>query len=220
MWDHLKRRTVFTCVACGKRFELQNCVARRRADHACSLSCARAAWPNRRQERVTLECERCKAPFEVAKGRAGGGNKPKARFCSKACKDATLKGRTHPNFIDGRAEARREARKVIAKRIFEEGKCEECGSTDRLHGHHIKHFATHPDLRNEPSNIQVLCAVCHAAKHPNQANHLFRGNGHSGEMRNCPICARPFYTKPSHIGRKKTCGTAECRAAFRRQKAG
>ena len=48
-------------------------------------------------------------------------------------------------------------------------KCVDCGSTKRLHAHHVKHWSTHPDLRHDVSNGQTLCADCHAKQHPELA---------------------------------------------------
>lgn len=204
--EHIsKGRVRLTCVRCSTEFETYLSTAKRREDHTCSLSCARSHWPNRKRERVTLKCERCSSTFEVAKGRDGSGRKPKARFCSVACKNLTQKGAGHPSYIDGRAEARMKCRAVIAQRILEEGKCEECGSTAFLHGHHIKSFAKFPEHRNEPKNIQVLCSECHAAKHPDQARKLFSSVPRSGSDIECSECATKFYVKKSHLDLRRTC---------------
>lgn len=44
-------------------------------------------------------------------------------------------------------------------------KCKKCGRTDHLEVHHIKQFATCPDLRLEPTNAITLCHDCHAKLH-------------------------------------------------------
>lgn len=44
--------------------------------------------------------------------------------------------------------------------------CQECSATDRLHAHHVKHRAYHPELAHDVSNGITLCVVCHAQKHP------------------------------------------------------
>ena len=38
--------------------------------------------------------------------------------------------------------------------------------TSRIHAHHIKHWATHPELRYDIDNGITLCPVCHSEKHP------------------------------------------------------
>lgn len=44
-------------------------------------------------------------------------------------------------------------------------KCVECGSTDRLHAHHIVRWRDRPDLRYELSNGKTLCYSCHEQVH-------------------------------------------------------
>ena len=43
--------------------------------------------------------------------------------------------------------------------------CVDCGSTQRLHAHHIKAWAKHKDLRYDVTNGQTLCAKCHQKHH-------------------------------------------------------
>lgn len=45
-------------------------------------------------------------------------------------------------------------------------KCQECGATDSLNAHHIKAWATHPELRFDIDNGVTLCFDCHAKIHP------------------------------------------------------
>ena len=212
-------RVRLNCAQCSKEFETYRSHANRRPFLTCSLSCARSYFPSKKRIRVYLACENCGCQFDVPVGRSTGEKRPKARFCSKECKDGFQKGNNHPAYIDGRAEARAQCRKVIAKRIFEEGRCEECGSTAFLHGHHIKPFSTHPELRDEPSNIQVLCRECHANKHPHQARKLFKGVARSGITKACPICSTEFYVKRSHIALRTTCSRG-CAGVLRRSRAG
>lgn len=50
--------------------------------------------------------------------------------------------------------------------IEDRGKnCDVCGSDYHLEIHHIKHFASHPELATEHSNIQLLCSRCHDQVH-------------------------------------------------------
>jgi len=43
--------------------------------------------------------------------------------------------------------------------------CRECGSTARLHAHHIKRWRDYPELRYEVSNGITLCHECHEKAH-------------------------------------------------------
>lgn len=43
--------------------------------------------------------------------------------------------------------------------------CECCGYKINLHVHHVHPFASHPELRFDPNNSEVLCPKCHAISH-------------------------------------------------------
>lgn len=55
-------------------------------------------------------------------------------------------------------------RKAVLKR--DNYICQECGATDSVIAHHIKHWAHYPELRYVVSNGQTLCEACHLKKHP------------------------------------------------------
>src|SRR5581483_8369245 len=57
--------------------------------------------------------------------------------------------------------ARRHLTKLV---IGRDKKCVRCGSTHRLHIHHIKAIQERPDLAMEPSNCETLCNKCHASE--------------------------------------------------------
>lgn len=44
-------------------------------------------------------------------------------------------------------------------------RCDCCGHIRRLHVHHIKTYAKHPELRYSPDNGEALCEKCHFAEH-------------------------------------------------------
>lgn len=46
-------------------------------------------------------------------------------------------------------------------------KCQDCGSENSLHSHHIKRRAEYPDLMFDVDNGITLCASCHAERHKN-----------------------------------------------------
>jgi hypothetical protein len=49
------------------------------------------------------------------------------------------------------------ARKAVRAGVLQEGPCEDCGSTTRIHGHH--------DDYNQPLQVRWLCASCHRKWH-------------------------------------------------------
>lgn len=51
------------------------------------------------------------------------------------------------------------------KEILKRGKCEICGSAERLEAHHIIKWADYPKGRADIENGQCLCHTCHTNEH-------------------------------------------------------
>lgn len=51
------------------------------------------------------------------------------------------------------------------KKIVSAGKCDVCGSKQKLAAHHLNNFADHPELRTDINNGVCLCAKCHIEFH-------------------------------------------------------
>lgn len=91
-------------------------------------------------------------------------------------------GPLNPRYIDGSsperqlayasAEWREVSRIVRARDGF---RCRNCGTEKRgrksLHLHHVRPWASHPNLRFDPDNIVTLCADCHRAEHRKEVRH-------------------------------------------------
>lgn len=85
-----------------------------------------------------------------------------------------IRGEEHHNFIDGLSRDRRGGRGKPEYRRWrmaclrrDKRTCQDCGSTKgQMTVHHIKAYATHPDLRYDTSNGITLCVKCHAAADP------------------------------------------------------
>jgi hypothetical protein len=54
-------------------------------------------------------------------------------------------------------------RKNVLKR--DEKICQNCGSNENLHVHHIKSFSKHPESRYDVNNGITLCKQCHQKEH-------------------------------------------------------
>lgn len=80
--------------------------------------------------------------------------------------------------VDGKRKTFKESRSISAKLkrdVYEKcnNKCTKCGSTKKLHIHHIKEFSK--GGLNEIENLILLCVSCHAEAHRNnQAYHLLK----------------------------------------------
>lgn len=96
-------------------------------------------------------CERCGVKME--RKRFGGrledlGVFKRRKFCSLTCAN-TRERPEHWGTYHWRA------------RLHRGSSCEACGSTEKLHAHHVD--GQPPN--NEPSNIQTLCVYCHNFLH-------------------------------------------------------
>lgn len=54
--------------------------------------------------------------------------------------------------------------------------CQECGSVENLHVHHLIPWADAPELRIVVDNGITLCSECHADEHPNLHSLIARGS--------------------------------------------
>jgi len=58
-------------------------------------------------------------------------------------------------------ELRTWASRAKAKTSF----CEDCGSKEELHAHHIKPKCIYPELALDENNVKILCKKCHIEFH-------------------------------------------------------
>ena len=116
------------------------------------------------------------------------GGKPKCEICGKTlatwrgnlCKKCFLerdqKGSKNPNWrddisIDIKEKNKKDRKNILARRwranILEmfNYKCDICGSTKKLHAHHLYNWADFEDLRYDLKNGVILCQDCHFSFH-------------------------------------------------------
>lgn len=80
-------------------------------------------------------------------------------------------GELNPNWRGGSSPERQRlysgaAWRKLRRQVLARSKvCEQCGGPDELHMHHVKAWASYPDLRLDPANIVLLCRDCHYDKH-------------------------------------------------------
>lgn len=144
------------CEWCRTTFSVTNRGIARGQGRFCSRVCHGAS----RRRRITLECDGCHQSFEVTPVNIRNG----ARFCSWACRVVGFRGEGNPNY-NGDPEYRGwdwdEARlKALERDAFQ---CRRCGSTERLHVHHIVEWKETQD--NGLENLETLCTTCHFKHH-------------------------------------------------------
>lgn len=140
----------------------------------CSRACHIAHRVAQPKNKTACTCLCCGATFYLWTGEL---KKPsRGKYCSKRCAGLSRFNVNPKNWSsrwrNGSAE-RRAARNTSAYRDWrkivlacDKHACRRCGKRGgNLHVHHIKGWATHPELRYEVSNGETLCRVCHGVVH-------------------------------------------------------
>jgi 5-methylcytosine-specific restriction endonuclease McrA len=149
------------CPVCTKEFKRPHAHIRSKT-HACSLACSFILRPKKTKTLVFANCAQCGMEFSRRKGGEGP-----MKYCSIACRQLNVpKKENHSRWNGGSSKRDHRTKKAIRDRVKAVGACQRCFSVLKLHGHHIKSYSAYPELRAEPSNIEVLCAICHALEHP------------------------------------------------------
>lgn len=78
-------------------------------------------------------------------------------------------------------------------RKFKKDRCEQCGSTLKLHVHHID---KNP-MNNTEDNLQTLCSICHHKVHA------------KNKLSTCAVCGKQFRAASHRNCRNKIC-SAQC----------
>jgi hypothetical protein len=135
---------------------------------------------NKNSGRIAFSCEVCGTDVF---------DKPyrKKHTCSKSCRDkmmALRRGELHWNYTDGGTASNQRQRLWAQTQEWRKGVlsrdrvCVSCGSTKRLHAHHLDGWAKHPERRFDPDNGITLCHDCHwrfhrEASHKNATREMF-----------------------------------------------
>lgn len=154
------------CVVCGSRFRFRVCwIRNERSGIYCSRKCQAVGRPKNKSNKIVLSCEVCGNEFSVKPYR---GNT--ARFCSIRCmsvwRGRILRGPFSPRWKGGVSKRTYSSRRIIRAAITEIGRCQRCGATTNLHGHHIVPWKDNRELREDRNSIMVLCRECHSSVHP------------------------------------------------------
>ena len=196
-----KTRTVKTCPTCGEpirqrgsnRYCSRNCFAQTRAvakvdlvclvcgkDYPCfpyraetSKYCSKDCWNHRKP---AVNCLACGAEFVPRSGAVG-------KYCSRRCAHTHMIGERAGQWKGGATLANERARRSAELRTWRlavysrDGyRCQDCGTRNELHAHHIKYWSTHPDLRFVVGNGVTLCIDCHGKRHGRNLRKFRRKN--------------------------------------------
>lgn len=158
------------CPVCGTQFQTtRNRIKFGRGIH-CSRKCQYISNGEKlRKPCLTLVCKGCgkefgRLPSEL-KNKNGGG-----QYCSTECAYQNKKvGKEAANWQGGKVEGNEKIRKSLEYKEWRQGvferdnyTCRACGERGgKIHAHHIKSFAEHPELRLDIDNGVTLCKSCH-----------------------------------------------------------
>ena len=147
-----------------------------------------------------LSCPVCGAsmPTRYPNGKPRFLSNGVPRFCSKTCTARyhfrekyaagfgvrpgqarhNIRGENHPRWKGGVSRLRCSEMTRVEYRQWRNGvyerddyTCQSCGARGgRLHAHHIKSYADHPDLRLDDDNGITLCESCHRDVHRSHAH--------------------------------------------------
>lgn len=149
-----KRRThkVVECANCGELYYKIKKHIQHHKNHFCGRDCV-SEFNNKQQ---TVTCATCDKKFDIKRHRVKEYN-----FCSRQCKEIAQSHKGGRLLNCGKPNGETSHR-VIALASHGE-KCELCGYdkfVNLLDSHHIDHDRSNFD----PSNLMVLCVMCHAAE--------------------------------------------------------
>ena len=160
----------FRCEQCGESFVPEDqspSHLRRNPPTYCSRSCRDEA----RRTRVTLTCRQCGQEFR-RKAYMADWSQERGPFCSFRCYGAWQQehtaGELNPNFrpeSSRRGSGQWERNRLLV--LDRDGhRCADCGSTHRLHVHHLREWDQNDPSTHELNNLLTVCASCHRRRHP------------------------------------------------------
>lgn len=188
--------TMCTCGWCGISFSRVTAsvpVRERTRRVFCSSECQQSAW-RKRGAQLPATCAICGKGFTYPKGGSGTHE-----YCSSVCKCMGMRerfsGAGNPAWRGGTSNRGYLVRAAIRKAKRDHSACVRCGGSENLQGHHIKPYSKHPELASEASNIEVICAACHAKEHPGLANMISVPRVRNGKMHVCQWCGSEYYRR-------------------------
>jgi len=199
------------CAVCGEDFTRPAAWTVRRtgykAGRFCSSKCAKKGQSHPPRTMISATCATCGNNFQYKKGLSGSH-----AYCSRKCawigNGKNERGPRNHGWKGGHSRSHL-CQGIIAAAKKAKGKCERCGSTENLHGHHKAHYSKAVELRTDPTNIEVLCSACHAKEHPVLANLIQIPRKRSGVMVACGYCNEQYYVPRKRAETTRYC-SKEC----------
>ena len=161
------------CPICGESFAVHKAHIARGQGRYCSRVCARSGNPTRKRTRRAVQCHVCGKRFErhLSEMRKAVGEH---HFCSPECWYKHNHGENHYLWAGGQHERMNSMATVWRNEVLarDHGYCRICHTQDRLEVHHIRRFATYPDVRWDADNGVTLCHDCHVRFRNREDKHI------------------------------------------------
>jgi hypothetical protein len=155
-----------TCEQCGHSF-----LAMDHRPNRPTKYCSRACRDEAQRTRVELTCRQCGSTFR-RKAYMQDWSQDRGPFCGFACYGEWQKqhtaGAANPNFrpTSPRRGSGQWERNRLAVLDRDRHTCQKCGSTHRLHVHHLREWDQNDPSTHELDNLLTVCATCHRRLHP------------------------------------------------------
>lgn len=160
-------RITLACAQCGVTFARVQAMVIRSPIHYCSSACCGAAQRGavspltgiQVRPRIDVVCATCGATFKRLPSVL---RRAMHHYCSRACQSRGHRAEHNPGWKGDQATL--QAAHARAQRLFASQPCDVCGRPPyliRIDRHHIDRNP----LNNDPVNVRLLCAPCHARLH-------------------------------------------------------
>lgn len=150
-----KNRVERECKYCGDTFR----VTKSRVEGGEGVVCSRKCADKHKTmvANVHCTCEHCGDEFTVKKSIY---EQQSAKYCSNKCQGLSMR-KTNPDIRNSYAYIK--WRENVLER--DNYKCQDCGTEDNLHAHHIVPLSENDDLATDESNGVTVCVDCHQIRH-------------------------------------------------------
>ena len=150
------------CLHCNLVFKAELRYLKRGHAKFCGRSCSRKYAAEKSAPEPNVKCAYCSKPFYKNKTKQRN-SKSGLFFCCREHKDIAqriggIKEIHLPHYNDGNSHYRKVAIRIKGER------CERCGYDDHSAAI-VVHHKDHNRSNNDISNLEVLCANCHAIEH-------------------------------------------------------
>ena len=151
-----------SCLFCEKKFETRKSYRARGHGKFCTISCSSKHHHKLNEKKPNVTCSYCGDAFYKNASKCSG-SKSGLFFCSREHKDLAQRFDSQVTDFSGRNVDGSYSYRERALRSSG-AKCNRCGWDKHIAGITV-HHVDHDRSNNALTNLEVLCACCHAIEH-------------------------------------------------------